>query len=69
MKKIRLAILLLHWLTAVTAQQHYSEAVNGQIARVETSLSGGLVIDGKTYTLSERMKRYNVSGLSVCGYR
>jgi CubicO group peptidase (beta-lactamase class C family) len=65
MKKISLAILLCHGLTAVTAQQHYSKAVNEQIARVETNLSRGLVIDGKLYTLSERMKHYNVAGLSV----
>jgi CubicO group peptidase (beta-lactamase class C family) len=65
MRKISLAVLLCHWLTAVTAQQHYSKAVNEQIARVETSLSGGLVIDGKLYNLSERMKHYNAAGLSV----
>lgn len=65
MKKISLAVLLCHWLIAVTAQQHYSKAVNEQIARVETNLSGGLVIDGKVYSLSERMKHYNVAGLSV----
>jgi CubicO group peptidase (beta-lactamase class C family) len=65
MKKISLAVLLCHWLIAVTAQQHYSKAVNEQIARVETNLSGGLVIDGKLYSLSERMKHYNVAGLSV----
>jgi hypothetical protein len=65
MKKISLAVLLCHWLTAVTAQQHYSKAVNEQIARVETNLSGGLVIDGKLYSLPERMKHYNVAGLSV----
>jgi CubicO group peptidase (beta-lactamase class C family) len=65
MRKISLAVLLCHWLTAVTAQQHYSKAVNEQIARVETNLSGGLVIDGKLYNLSERMKHYNVAGLSV----
>ncbi len=65
MRKISLAVLLCHWLTAVTAQQHYSKAVNEQIARVETNLSGGLVIDGKLYNLSERMKQYNVAGLSV----
>jgi CubicO group peptidase (beta-lactamase class C family) len=65
MKKISLAVFLCHWLIAVTAQQHYSKAVNEQIARVETSLSGGLVIDGKLYNLSERMKHYNVAGLSV----
>lgn len=65
MKKIRLAFLLCHWLTAVTAQQHNSKAVNEQIARVENSLSGGLVIDGKLYSLAERMKQYNVAGISV----
>lgn len=65
MKKISLAVLLCHWLTVVTAQQHYSKAVNEQIARVEASLSTGLVIDGKLYSLAERMKHYNVQGLSV----
>ena len=65
MKKISLAVLLCHWLTVVIAQQQYSKAVNEQIARVENSLSGGLVIDGKLYSLSERMKHYNVAGLSV----
>ena len=65
MKKIILAVLLCQWLTAVTAQQQYSKAVNEQISQVENSLSGGLVIDGKLYTLSERMKQYNVAGLSV----
>lgn len=65
MKKISLAVLLFHWLTTVTAQQHYSKAVNEQIARVETTLAGRLVIDGKLYTLAERMKHYNVAGISV----
>lgn len=65
MKKISLAVLLCHWLTAVTAQQHYSKAVNEQIARVEANVSGGLIIDGKLYSLTERMKHYNVQGLSV----
>ena len=64
MRKISLAILMFHWLTAVTAQ-HYSKTVNEQITQVEASLSGRLVIDGKLYTLSERMKKYNVAGLSV----
>ena len=49
----------------LSAQQHFSKAVNKQIARVETNLSGGLVIDGKRYSLSERMKHYNVAGVSV----
>lgn len=65
MKKISLAVFLCHWLTAVTAQQQYSEAVNEQIARVEANVSGGLIIDGRLYNLSERMKHYNVAGLSV----
>ena len=65
MKKINFVLLLLQCLSAATAQQPYSKAVNEQIARVETNLSGGMVIDGKLYTLSERMKHYNVAGLSV----
>jgi CubicO group peptidase (beta-lactamase class C family) len=65
MRKIILAALLFHLLTAATAQQHYSKVVNDQIARVETNLSGGMVIDGKPYTLTERMKHYNVAGLTV----
>ncbi|MET0463363.1 MAG: serine hydrolase domain-containing protein [Chitinophagaceae bacterium] len=65
MKKISLAVVLLHWFATVTAQQQYSKAVSEQIARVETNLSGGMVVDGKPYTLTERMKHYNVAGLSV----
>lgn len=65
MKKISLAVILFHWLTTVTAQQQYSKAINEQIARVETTLSRGMVIDGKLYTLAERMKHYNVAGVSV----
>jgi CubicO group peptidase (beta-lactamase class C family) len=65
MKKIGFAVLLCHWLTAVTAQQHFSKAVNEQIARIEANVSGGLIIDGKLYSLTERMKHYNVQGLSV----
>ena len=64
MRKISLAILMFHWLTAVTAQQ-YSKAVNEQIARVEANLWERMVIDGKLYTLSERMKHFNVAGLTV----
>jgi len=65
MRKINFVVLLLQCLSAATAQQPHSKAVNEQIARVETNLSGGMVIDGKTYTLSERMEHYNVAGLSV----
>jgi CubicO group peptidase (beta-lactamase class C family) len=61
MKKISLAVLLCHWLTAVTAQQHYSKAINEQIARVETSLSGGLVIDNYQIVWA--------AGLGVHGFR
>jgi CubicO group peptidase (beta-lactamase class C family) len=65
MKKISLAVLFCHSLIAATAQQHYSKAVNEQIAQVEANLFGGLIIDGKQYSLAERMKHYNVAGLSV----
>jgi CubicO group peptidase (beta-lactamase class C family) len=65
MKKISLAVLFFHCLTAVTAQQQHSKTVNEKIAQVETSLSRGLVIDGKWFSLADRMKHYNVAGLSV----
>ena len=65
MRKISLAVFLCHCLITVTAQQQYSKAVNEQIARVEANVSGGLIIDGKLYSLSERMKHYHVAGLSV----
>jgi len=65
MKKINFAILLCYWATVVSAQQPDSKAVNEQISRVETNVSGGLIIDGKLYSLTERMKHYNVQGLSV----
>lgn len=65
MKKISLAILLCHCLITVTAQQQYSKDVNEKIAQVENNLAGRMVIDGKLYSLAERMKHYNVAGLSV----
>jgi hypothetical protein len=65
MKKISLAVFWCHRFTAVAAQQHYSKVVKEQIARVEANVSGGLVIDGKLYSLSERMKHYHLAGL-VC---
>jgi CubicO group peptidase (beta-lactamase class C family) len=65
MKKISLAILIFHCLTAVTAQQQSSKATKEQIARVEASLTAGLVIDGKFFTLAERMEHYKVAGVSV----
>ncbi len=65
MRKTIFVLLLLHCLSAATAQQHYSKAVKEQIARVESNLSGSMVIDGKLYTLTERMKHYNVTGLSI----
>lgn len=65
MKKISTAFLLSVLINALVAQQPSSKSVAGQIARVEASLSGGLVIDGRFYQLTERMKHYQVAGLSV----
>lgn len=65
MKKISLAIFFCHCLIAVTAQQQYSKEVNEKIAQVENNLAGRLVVDGKFYSLAERMKHYNVTGVSV----
>lgn len=65
MRKLCFTVMLFHCLTAATAQQLYSKAVNEQIDLVENNLSGGIVIDGKSYNLHERMKHYNVTGLSI----
>ncbi|MFA6058244.1 MAG: serine hydrolase [Taibaiella sp.] len=65
MKKSIFSIILFHCLTAATAQQPYSKAVNEQIVRVENNLSEGIVIDGKPYNLEERMQHYHVKGLSI----
>ncbi|RYY58150.1 MAG: class A beta-lactamase-related serine hydrolase, partial [Chitinophagaceae bacterium] len=63
---MRLIILaaVLFCLSATNAQQ-YSKAIKEQIARVETGLSENLVVDGKHSTLAERMKHYNVKGISI----
>jgi CubicO group peptidase (beta-lactamase class C family) len=65
MRKISSAIFLCLLITAVSAQQKYSKAVTEQIARVESNVSGRLIIDGKRFSLAERMKHYNVAGLSI----
>ncbi len=57
MKKVSLVILLALGLTVANAQNPYSKAVNEQIIKVENSLPGG--------TITERMKHYNVKGLSI----
>jgi len=53
------------WLTVAIAQQPFSKAVNKQITQVENNLSGRIIIDGKPYNIRERMKHYNVKGLSI----
>jgi CubicO group peptidase (beta-lactamase class C family) len=65
MRKISVAILLCHCFTVVTARQQYSKATKEKIARVEASLTAGLVIDGKFSSLAERMEHYKVVGLTV----
>lgn len=57
MKKYGLTILLLLCLATAFAQQPYSNAVNEQIIEVENNLPGG--------NITERMKHYNVKGLSM----
>ncbi|SMC42350.1 serine hydrolase domain-containing protein [Moheibacter sediminis] len=62
MRKLCFTVLLFHGLTTAIAQQ-YSNTVKEQITRVENNLSGGVVMDG--YHIQERMKHYNVTGLSI----
>lgn len=65
MRKLCFTVMFFPWLTAAIAQQPYSKAVNKQIAQVENNLSGRIIIDGKSYNILERMKHYNVKGLSI----
>ncbi len=57
MKKSGLIIILAFGLTVVNAQKPYSTAVKEQIIKIENSLPGG--------NITERMKHYNVKGLSM----
>jgi CubicO group peptidase (beta-lactamase class C family) len=57
MKKMSLIVMLALGLTATNAQKPYSKAINEQIVKVENNLPGG--------DITERMKHYNVKGLSI----
>ncbi len=60
-----LLVLFLNQTTSHAQQQSYSKAINEQIIRVENNLSGDMVIEDETYNLQERMKHYNVNGISI----
>lgn len=57
MKKVSLIVILVYGFTAANAQNRYSNAIKEQITKVENSIAGGNIL--------ERMKYYNVKGLSV----
>lgn len=57
MKIASLIVILTIGVIVANAQKPYSKAVNEQIIKVENNLSGG--------TITERMKHYNVKGLSM----
>jgi CubicO group peptidase (beta-lactamase class C family) len=65
MKKSILTIILLHGLMVITAQSGYSKKVTAQIKLVENSLWGNMIIDGKADNITDRMRYYNVKGLSI----
>ncbi len=65
MKRIFLTVSLLYCLTQLSAQTTYSNAIQAQIKQVENNLAGRIIIDGKPYNLQDRMKHYNIKGLSI----
>lgn len=65
MKKIVLTAALLYSLIEATGQTTYSNEIKAQIKQVENSLAGRIMIDGKGDNLLDRMKHFNVKGLSI----
>jgi CubicO group peptidase (beta-lactamase class C family) len=65
MLKLCFTVILFLLVIVATAQQPYSKVVKEQITQVENNLSGRIIIDGKPYNIMERMRHYNVKGLSM----
>lgn len=65
MGKLFFTVFLFHCLLVAKAQEPYSNTIKEQIIRVENNLSGDLTVEAQRYTLDERMKHYNVAGVSV----
>lgn len=47
------------------AQSQYSKVVEEQIKKIENGLYSGPIIDNKTANILDRMKHYNVNGISI----
>jgi CubicO group peptidase (beta-lactamase class C family) len=60
-------VLIITWLgiSTLVAQTTYSKEVEEQIKRVENNLAGRVKVDGKAYTISDRMAFFKVKGLSI----
>ncbi|TAD83420.1 MAG: class A beta-lactamase-related serine hydrolase [Bacteroidetes bacterium] len=65
MKRIVIIIAILSVAKQLFAQQKYSQEVLNKIAQVENGLFTRIIIDGKTQTINDRMKKLNIKGLSI----
>ncbi len=65
MKKLVTIVALFYGLAEMTGQTSYPNATKMEIKQVENSLAGRLKIDGKGYNVLDRMKHFNVKGLSI----
>jgi CubicO group peptidase (beta-lactamase class C family) len=65
MKKLYILLLSCGLVYSACSQQKYSTEVEEQIRQVENSICGRVIIEGESQNILERMKVYNVKGLSV----
>ena len=66
MKKILLYFACLLHISGLAAQSTYPKEIEGQIKLFENSLAGRVQIKGEgTYNIEDRMRHYNVKGLSI----
>jgi CubicO group peptidase (beta-lactamase class C family) len=69
MKKLILILSLVYSLGNARGQTTYSKEIQNQVKQVENNLSGRIIIDGKPYNILDRMRHYNVKGLSIAVVR
>lgn len=65
MKKILLVIAISLCIHFSSGQTSYSKEVEEKIKQVENNLAGRVKVNGKGYTILERMAYYKIKGLSV----
>ncbi len=65
LKKLYITLLSFGLFYYASSQEKYSTEVEQQIKKVENSICGQVIIEGESQNMLERMKFYNVKGVSV----